>query len=111
MAAHETKGAPASCVQVAPELEEIKMLPDAPAPPAVTASREPSDEEATDVVVWPATDEFCATQVTPESVETQIWPLLAVAISLFPSADDATASQFVVPLTRCVHKVPELEEV
>ena len=110
MAAHETWGAPASCVQVAPELEEIKMLPDAPDPPAVTASREPSDEEATDVN-WPVTGVFCATQVTPESVETQIWPLLAVAISLLPSADDATATQFMEPLTRCVHEVPESVEV
>lgn len=86
------------------------MLPDAPDPPAVTASREPSDEEATDVIV-PVTGELCATQVTPESVEILIWPPLAVATSLLPSVDDATATQFVVPLTRCVHKVPELEEV
>lgn len=66
MAAHEPVGAPASCLQVAPESEEAKMLPDAP--PVVIASCEPSDEEATDVI-WPETGEFCATQVAPESVE------------------------------------------
>ena len=110
MAAHETLGAPASCVQIAPESEEAKMLPNAPDPPVVTASCEPSDEEATDVN-WPVTDEFCATQVAPESVEIQIWPPLAVATSLLPSAEDATAVQYMVPLMRCVHEVPELVEV
>ena len=36
MAAHEPVGAPASCLQVAPESEEAKMLPDDP--PMVIAS-------------------------------------------------------------------------
>jgi len=70
MADHETVGVPAGCLQVAPESGEITMLPAAPTegPPVVTASREPSAEEATDVEV-PTTGEVCAIQVAPESVE------------------------------------------
>jgi len=68
MADQETVGAPAGCIQVAPDTEETKMLPVAPDPPVVTASREPSDEEAA-AVNWPVTGEVCGTQVAPESVE------------------------------------------
>lgn len=111
MSDQETVGAPATCVQVAPESEEIKMLPDAPDPPVVTANREPSDEEVTDVI-FPERGEFCAAQVAPEFAEIYIWPLLVVAASRLPSAEDATAVQLPL-LVRCTQlpATPELVEV
>ena len=79
-----------SSVQVAPQLEDVKIPPLA----ATATSLLPSDDEAIETQF--SVGALCD-QVDPKLEETLIVPLDTAAAILLPSADKATASHFAVP--------------
>ena len=109
---HERAGAPVSCVQIPPELDEPKIAPatDDELPPTTAANRAPSDDEAADVSC-PDTGRLCGIQVAPPSAESHALPSLAVAINRVPSDEHATADQTRELEVRCSQLVPELVDV